>query len=257
MADTRHMPASRSPDLDGRPGRRRRPSNGKAAAHLFPVAAARHRRVDERGQEALHAAKFGEKVTWGDVDPATGRVTVHLVPTHEGTKICPGPAGSKEWPHASYSPQTSMLYTPVVDICGTFTTDPQKFKESLPFWGSGATADQTMYGGAVKAFDPATGRQAWSYPTKHPVVSSALTTAGGLVFIGEATGEFDALDARSGRLLWQFQTGSGIHGSAVSYSVNGKQYVAVPSGWGGWMKGFAPELYGESRGNALVVFALP
>lgn len=97
----------------------------------------------------------------------------------------------------------------------------------------------------------------WSYPTKHPVVSSALTTAGGIVFIGEATGEFDALDARTGRLLWQFQTGSGIHGSAVSYCVNGKQYVAVRSGWGGWLEGFAPELYGESRGNALVVFALP
>jgi len=105
--------------------------------------------------------------------------------------------------------------------------------------------------------DPATGRQVWSHRTEHPMVGSVLTTAGGLVFAGEPTGEFDAFDARTGELLWQFQTGSGIHGSPITYSVNGKQYVAVPSGWGGWMKGFAPELYGATRGSALFAFALP
>jgi alcohol dehydrogenase (cytochrome c) len=213
--------------------------------------------LDRTNGHFVRAARFGNKVTWGDIDPTTGKTTVHLVPTRDGTQICPGPAGAKEWPHASYSRQTSLLYTPVVDICATFTTDPQKFEESLPYWGSAAVADTKMYGGAVKAFDPATGRQVWAYPTKHPVVASILTTAGGLVFAGESTGEFDALDARTGRLLWQFNTGSGIHGSPISYSVNGKQYVAVATGWGGWMKGFAPELYGETRGNALVVFALP
>jgi alcohol dehydrogenase (cytochrome c) len=213
--------------------------------------------LDRTNGHFVRAARFGNRVTWGDIDSATGRVTARLLPTHEGTMICPGPAGAKEWPHASYSGQTHLLYTPVVDICATFTTEPQKFKESLPYWGSGATGDAKVYGGAVKAFDPATGRESWAYPTKHPVVSSLLTTAGGIVFAGESTGEFDALDARTGKLLWQFNTGSGIHGSAMSYSVNGKQYVAIPSGWGGWMKGFAPELYGENRGNALVVFALP
>jgi alcohol dehydrogenase (cytochrome c) len=150
-----------------------------------------------------------------------------------------------------------LLYTSVVDICATFTTDPQKFKESLPYWGSGATADAKIFGAAVKTFDPTTGREIWASPTKHPVVSSLLTTAGGIVFAGESTGEFDAFDTRTGKLLWQFNTGSGIHGSAISYSVNGKQYIAIPSGWRGWMKGFAPELDGENRGNALIVFALP
>jgi alcohol dehydrogenase (cytochrome c) len=213
--------------------------------------------LDRSNGRFVRAARFGNRVTWGDVDATTGRVTAHLFPTHGGTMICPGPAGAKEWPHASYSGQTHLLYTPVIDICATFTTDPQKFKESLPYWGSGATADAKIFGGAVKAFDPATGREAWAYPTKHPVVSSVLTTAGGVAFVGESTGEFDALDARTGKLLWQLNTGSGIHGSAISYAVNGKQYVAIATGWGGWMKGFAPELYGENRGNALVVFALP
>jgi alcohol dehydrogenase (cytochrome c) len=89
------------------------------------------------------------------------------------------------------------------------------------------------------------------------MLSSLLATAGDLVFAGEPSGEFDAFDARTGELLWQFQTGNGIHGSPMTYSVKGKQFVAVPTGWGGWIKGFAPELYGAPRGHALVVFALP
>lgn len=96
----------------------------------------------------------------------------------------------------------------------------------------------------------------WAFRTGQPVLGSVLATGGGLVFVGLATGEFAALDARSGAPLWQFQTGSSIHGSPITYSVDGKQYVAVPSGWGGWMKGFAPQLYGANRGNALFVFAL-
>ena len=110
--------------------------------------------------------------------------------------------------------------------------------------------------GAVSAFDPASGDEVWSVRTEHPLVSSLLTTAGGLIFAGEATGEFVAFDARTGKHLWQFQTGSGIHGSPITYSVDGQQYIAVPSGWGGWLKGFAPELIGAPRGNALFVFAL-
>jgi len=58
-------------------------------------------------------------------------------------------------------------------------------------------------------------------------------------------------------VLWQFQTGSGIHSNPVTYAVNGKQYVAVATGWGGWVEGYAPELYGAPRGSALFVFALP
>lgn len=100
-------------------------------------------------------------------------------------------------------------------------------------------------------------REVWAHEFPHPVVASTLSTAGGLVFAGESTGEFDALDAKTGELLWQVQTGSGIHSSPITYSVGGKQYVAVASGWGGWMKGFAPELYGETRGSALLVFELP
>jgi len=74
-----------------------------------------------------------------------------------------------------------------------------------------------------------------------------LATRGGLVFAGEPNGDFNALDAASCRVLWKFKTGSGIHSNPVTYCVRGKQYVAVPTGWGGWLKGFAIDTMGSSR----------
>jgi alcohol dehydrogenase (cytochrome c) len=212
--------------------------------------------LDRTSGRLIHATPFA-RATWGEIDRQTGKVTVRRVPTAEGVEICPGPAGAKEWNHAAYSPATGLLYAPVIELCATFRSFTTEFKESLPYWGGEAKPDPERREGFVKAFDPLSGSEAWAWRTAHPVVASLLTTAGGLVFVGLATGEFVALDARSGGPLWQFQTGSGIHGNPITYSVAGKQYVAVPSGWGGWMKGFAPELYGAPRGNALFVFALP
>jgi len=212
--------------------------------------------LDRSNGRLVHASRFA-RADWAEIEPSTGRMTVRKTPTPAGEPICPGPAGAKEWPHAAWSPQTALLYTPVVEQCAVFKTFKTEFRESLPYWGGEAKADPAEHAGYVKAFDPSSGKEAWSWKTEHPVLGSLLATGGGLVFAGLATGEFVALDARSGRLLWKFQTGSGIHGSPISYSVGGKQYVAVPSGWGGWMKGFAPQLYGSNRGNALFVFALP
>jgi alcohol dehydrogenase (cytochrome c) len=211
--------------------------------------------LDRTNGRFVRAAKFG-RATWGDIDPATGAVTVRLTPSESGTSICPGPAGLKEWPHASYSPRTQLLYTPVVEACGTFAIKPTEFRESMPFWGGEVEVEREQTG-HVKAFDPATGREVWRWDTPQPVLASLLSTAGNLVFAGEPSGRFSALDARTGAVLWSFQTGSGIHSNPITYSVGGKQYIAVPSGWGGWVEGYAPEMYGASRGTALFVFALP
>jgi alcohol dehydrogenase (cytochrome c) len=212
--------------------------------------------LDRRGGELIRAVEFGRS-TWGDVDPETGEVTPKLLPTEEGTRICPGPAGAKEWNHASYSQQTGLLYVPVIEQCAVFKLDEAIFYESYPYWGGQVELIKEQQWGHVKAFDPGTGQQVWSWDADHPMLGSLLSTAGNLVFAGEPTGEFSAFDASSGEKLWSFQTGSGIHSSPVTYSVNGKQYIAVHSGWGGWIKGFSPQLYGAPRGDALVVFALP
>jgi alcohol dehydrogenase (cytochrome c) len=211
--------------------------------------------LDRTNGQFVRAVKYG-RVTWGDIDSRTGKVTVQRTPTPQGVHICPGPAGLKEWPHAAYSPRTGLLYTPVVETCGTFRLKPTEFEESMPYWGGDVALDKEQWG-HVKAFDPTTGREVWSWRAEHPMLSSLLTTAGDLVFAGEPNGNFNAFHARTGELLWQFNTGSGIHSNPVTYSVRGKQYVAVPTGWGGWVEGYAPEMYGAPRGNALMVFALP
>ena len=213
--------------------------------------------LDRRTGERQSVTQFGDRVNWGRIDPATGRVTDRREPTREGVEICPGPAGSKEWPHASYSRSTGLLYTPVIDACATFRTFPTPFKEGLSYYGGEAIVHPAQVrGGAVKAYRT-DGSLVWQWRYKFPIVASVLSTAGDVLFVGTPDGFFIALDARSGRELWRFRTGTGIHSNPVTYSVGGKQYVAVPTGWGGWIKGFAPNLFGHERGSALFVFALP
>jgi alcohol dehydrogenase (cytochrome c) len=204
--------------------------------------------------ELVRVKPFG-RATWGEIDES-GHVTVKKIPTPEGQEICPAPAGVKEWVHASFNPRTRMFYVPIIDACAKYTLKPAEFREGLPYWGGQAIVAGHQHGGAIKAFD-VQGHEAWVWKHDKPMVSSTLSTAGDLVFAGEPTGEFDAFDAHTGELLWRYRTGSGIHSSPVTYSVNGKQYIAVPAGWGGWLKGFAPNLIGAPRGDALFVFALP
>ena len=83
-----------------------------------------------------------------------------------------------------------------------------------------------------RPYDPVTGERKWRIRHKYPLLASQLATAGGLVFSGDATGRFFALDASDGSELWSFRTGSGHRGSAVTYAVGGRQYIATPSGWG-------------------------
>jgi alcohol dehydrogenase (cytochrome c) len=211
--------------------------------------------LDRTNGALVRVTPFGP-VTWGQIDSRTGRITVRRTPSRKGIEICPGPAGAKEWSHAAYSRQTGLLYVPVIEACATFYSDSTPFLEGMPHFGGRADVAGHPQLGYIKAFDPATGNEVWSWRSEHPMVGSVLSTAGGLVFAGAPTGELLAFDARSGRLLWRYQTGSGIHSNPVTYSVGGTQYVAVPSGWGGWVKGFAPELLGASRGSALFAFAL-
>jgi alcohol dehydrogenase (cytochrome c) len=213
--------------------------------------------LDRTNGKFVKAVKFTE-TTWGDIDPVTGKVTVKLVPTKGGTEIKPGPSGGKEgFPHAAYSRRTGYLYTPVIDNTATFKTGPADFKEGLPWWGGDIETIGHRQAGAVKAFDPATGRMIWEWRSEFPMSGSILATAGDLVFAGGPDGFFNAWNDRTGELLWRYQTGSGIHSSPMTYSVKGRQYIAIPSGWGGWIAGIAPKMLGAPRGSALFVFALP
>lgn len=115
--------------------------------------------------------------------------------------------------------------------------------------------------GYLAAFHPVTGERKWLTPTPTWIIASLLSTAGDLIFTGDPEGNFFALDARSGEKLWSFPTGAGHRGSAVTYSVNGRQYIATPSGWGsliGVLHGALwPEAPAPRAGSTLFVFALP
>ena len=211
--------------------------------------------LDRTNGKLIRARPFVERLTWGKIG-ANGTVEVKKTPTREGADICPGPGGGKEWTHAAYSPQTRLLYAPTIESCATFRVVPTKYKEGLAYHG-GEVHTHRDHWGYVKAFDPMTGKEVWRWRNDKPMLASVLTTAGNLVFAGEPTGEFNAYDARTGKRLWTHQTGSGLHSNPVSYSVDGKQYIAVPAGWGGWVKGFAPGTLGVPRGDALIAYALP
>jgi alcohol dehydrogenase (cytochrome c) len=214
--------------------------------------------LDRTNGQLIRVFPFVDRITWGEITP-DGKVTPKIYPEQEGVPahFWPGPAGGKEWTHAAYSPQTGLLYCPVQEVGATATRRRREFKEGIPYWGAGVAVDIEDAYGMVSAFDPATGQEVWRWRNETPMCASVLATGGGLVFAGQPTGEFNALDARTGELLWRFQCGSGHHSNPISYSVGGKQYIAVPSGWGGWIEGFNPGMLGAPHGAALFVFALP
>ncbi|MGW5371690.1 PQQ-dependent dehydrogenase, methanol/ethanol family [Streptomyces sp. NPDC004009] len=213
--------------------------------------------LDRTNGARVGITPFVDRITWGAIT-RDGQVTAKVYPDKEGEPVhfYPGPAGAKEWTHASYSPKTGLFYVPVQDTGATATRRRREFKESIPYWGAGVQVDIEDMAGSVSAFD-ASGEEKWRWRNELPMCASTLATGGDLVFAGEASGEFNALDARTGELLWQFQCGSGHHSSPTTYMVEGRQYVAVPVGWGGWAEGFLPGMLGAGHGSALIVFALP
>ncbi|WP_018334410.1 PQQ-dependent dehydrogenase, methanol/ethanol family [Actinomycetospora chiangmaiensis] len=214
--------------------------------------------IDRTNGELVRVFPFVDRITWGEIS-ADGKVTPKIYPDEEGVPVhfWPGPAGGKEWTHMSYNPETGLIYIPVQEVGATATRRRREFKESIPYWGAGVAVDLDDHYGFVSAVDPLTGEEKWRWNHEYPMCASNVTTAGGLVFQGTPSGEFVALDAQTGEKLWQFQCGSGHHSSPVTFEVDGRQYVAVPTGWGGWVEGFLPGLLGAAAGDALFCFALP
>jgi alcohol dehydrogenase (cytochrome c) len=213
--------------------------------------------LDRTNGELVRVTPFVDRITWGEITPG-GQITRKVYPDKEGEPVhfYPGPAGAKEWTHAAYSPRTELFYVPVQDVGATATRRRREFKESIPYWGAGVQVDIEDMTGSISAFD-ANGEERWRWRNELPMCASVLTTGGDLVFAGEPSGEFNALDARTGELLWQFQCGSGHHSCPTTYSLDGRQYIAVPVGWGAWAEGFLPGMLGAGHGSALMVFALP
>ena len=214
--------------------------------------------LDRTNGELVRITPFAERITWGEID-ASGEVTVKVAPYNEGEPVhfFPGPAGAKEWTHAAYSPKTDYFYVPIQDTGAEVTRRPKEFKEGIPYWGASVTVDADNMKGYIKAYDASTNEEVWAWENETPMCASVLATAGDLVFAGAPSGEFRAFNAQTGEVVWEFQCGSGHHSSPITYSIDGRQYIAVPVGWRSWVEGFLPGLLGAPRGNALFAFALP
>jgi glucose dehydrogenase len=200
-------------------------------------------------------------VNWADhIDMATGRPVLNdAMMTKENVNvkgICPSSQGSKDQQPASYDPNTKLFYVPTNHVCMDYQAFNVKYKAGFPFVGALVNmypADHGDVGGRFIAFDPISGQTKWEIKDRFQDWGGALTTAGGLVFYGTLTGEFRAVDINSGKVLWHFKTPSGIIGNPITYTYNGKQYVAILSGVGGWAAiGLAENLTKATEGLGAV-----
>jgi alcohol dehydrogenase (cytochrome c) len=190
--------------------------------------------LDRTNGKFLAAKPFVEKLNWAKGIDADGRpIRTDVQPTATGMLVCPGFEGATNWYSPAYNPQTHLLYFLAVEDCANYLLKHQDFEEGKTFYSTGV---QHPHGERAKkiliAYDVLNNTFAWRYPQIGMGHSSggAMTTAGGLVFYGNDAESFEAVDAHSGATLWHFQTGQNMHASPMSFSLNGKQYVAITSG---------------------------
>ena len=247
--------------------------------------------LDRATGELLVAEKYDPATNWAThVDMETGRpqVVAEYSTDQQGEdvntqNICPAALGSKDQQPAAFSPRTGLFYVPTNHVCMDYEPFRVEYVSGQPYVGATlsmfpagrVTGDGTDNLGNFIAWDAAKGEIVWSVPEQFSVWSGALATAGDVVFYGTLDGRLKAVDANSGAELYSFKTPSGIIGNVNTWTFEGKQYVGVLSGVGGWAGiGMAAGLEGDTDGlgavgayrglnqhtqlgGVLTVFALP
>ena len=190
--------------------------------------------LDRADGKFLSATQFAVRLNWAKGIDANGRPIVSgLQPTSDGTLICPGDIGGTNWFSPSYSEFTHQFYLSAFNICSTYFKKPAVFAEGSNYYSTGTTHDSKDRGKKeLLAFDLDKNSFTWRYPQEGDSHSwgGVMTTASGLVFFADDAESFEAVDAMTGKSLWHFNTGQTFHASPMSYSVSGKQYVAIASG---------------------------
>ncbi|MFZ0938605.1 MAG: PQQ-dependent dehydrogenase, methanol/ethanol family [Candidatus Sulfotelmatobacter sp.] len=189
--------------------------------------------IDRSTGKLISANAYG-KTTWSDSKDADGRPIAkkEASPTLEGHTVCPGALGTTNFMAPAFSPQTSLFYVTARDQCDIFSTAPQPYEAGHAYYGSAyfPSEEAEPFRGFLKAIDPSTGAIKWKFEHTSPTWSGVLSTAGGLVFTGDAEGNFIALDAATGKALWHFQMGGAVYAAPMAFAVDGKEYVAIAAG---------------------------
>ncbi len=185
--------------------------------------------LDRETGKFVAGAPYG-KQTWAEGLDDSGRPKVipGAEPSEKGTLVWPSLQGSTNWFSPSYSPVTGLFYVTVREMGSVYYKREAEFKPGTFFAGGGERAlsgDEAW--GALRALDAASGQRKWEFRLHRPPWAGVLSTAGGLVFGGSDEGNFFALDARTGKPLWDFQTGGAIASNPISFAVDGKQHIAV------------------------------
>lgn len=202
------------------------------------------------------------------INPKTGELIGRKpMPVGKETTICPYLLGARSWNHGAYNPDTGLWYTNAMEVCNIVVPAAQEH-ENMGIAGLYLGVSKLVAvappgkkaSARLDARDPITGKLKWSIDYPLPGLGSVLTTGGNLVFNGDPYGVIHAYDAKNGKEVWNFNAGSGIRGGIVSYAVNGKQYILVPTGFGSHAPGFMasafPGVSGLPGGAALVAFTL-
>jgi alcohol dehydrogenase (cytochrome c) len=199
--------------------------------------------LDRETGELLSAEKFYEHTNWAEgYDLETGAPLINAEKrTHMGQvthDICPSSTGAKEFNPSAVSPRTGLVYLPTMNLCMDYEGVEANYIAGTPYLGASVMMypGPGDYRGELMGWDFEAGRKVWGVKEEFPVHSGVLATAGDVVFYGTMDGWFKAVDATNGIELWKFKTASGIVGNPITYlGPDGRQYVAIYSGIGGWL----------------------
>ena len=189
--------------------------------------------LDRTTGKLLSANPYG-KITWSNSKDNVGRPVANnkSSPTPTGRTVCPGALGTTNWMSPSFDAQTGLFYVSAREQCDIFSTAPQPYEAGHAYYGSAyfPSDEAEPYWGAVRAIDPKSGQVMWEFRHPSPTWSGVLSTAGGLLFTGDAEGNFIALNAATGKPLWHFQMGGAVYASPMAFAVDGKEYIAIAAG---------------------------
>ncbi len=205
-----------------------------------------------------------------DIDAVTGRVTyredIQNAKLNEWTSACPSSAGGKDWHSMTYHEPSGLMIAPLSQTC----LENAAREVALVQGGGGLAASRKFFEmpgtdgnlGKIGAYNVDTMEEVWSHQQRASFHTGTMSTAGDLVFVGDLDRRFKALNARTGKLLWETRLGTSVQGHPVSFAIDGKQYIAVTSAVGGTSPRTVPDVIATEItyprwGNALYVFSLP